>query len=189
MPLSPSSARQPIHTRRITCQGYRRDDGLWDIEGHLIDTKSYDVPQRLAGGFITAGTPIHGMWLRVTVDDGLVIQQVESIIDDAPFPPCSGIAPVFASLTGLSLAAGFMREVRQRFAGVLGCTHMVELIGSVATAAFQTIYPILSREMGERGRPQVIDSCHALAADGAVVAQAWPAYATGSAQPDGPAKD
>ncbi|MGH7035691.1 MAG: DUF2889 domain-containing protein, partial [Stellaceae bacterium] len=41
MPLSAAAPREPIHTRQIECRGFRRADGLWDIEGHLIDTKSY----------------------------------------------------------------------------------------------------------------------------------------------------
>lgn len=41
MPLSPPAAREHIHTRRVECQGFRRADGLWDIEGHLTDVKTY----------------------------------------------------------------------------------------------------------------------------------------------------
>ncbi len=38
MPLSPPAAsREHIHTRVVECRGYRRDDGLWDIEGHITD--------------------------------------------------------------------------------------------------------------------------------------------------------
>ena len=40
MPLSPPVSRSPVHTRRIECRSYRRDDGLFDIEGHLTDRKS-----------------------------------------------------------------------------------------------------------------------------------------------------
>ena len=42
MPLSPPAPREPIHTRAIDLRGYRREDGLWDIEGHLTDVKCYD---------------------------------------------------------------------------------------------------------------------------------------------------
>ena len=41
MPLSPPVGRQHLHTRRVTCQGFFREDGLWDIEGHITDEKSY----------------------------------------------------------------------------------------------------------------------------------------------------
>ena len=47
MPLSPSAPRQLMHNRAIECRGYEREDGLWDIEGHLVDTKTYaDVRAR-----------------------------------------------------------------------------------------------------------------------------------------------
>ena len=36
MPLPVSVQRQRLHTRRIECHGYRRNDGLWDIEGYLL---------------------------------------------------------------------------------------------------------------------------------------------------------
>jgi Protein of unknown function (DUF2889). len=35
MPLSEPVDREPRHARRVTCDGYRRADGLWDIEAHL----------------------------------------------------------------------------------------------------------------------------------------------------------
>ena len=32
MPLKPAAKRKHLHTRHITCEGFMRDDGLWDIE-------------------------------------------------------------------------------------------------------------------------------------------------------------
>ena len=40
MPLSRAVPRDHIHTREIRCRGFRRRDGLWDIEGVLEDTKT-----------------------------------------------------------------------------------------------------------------------------------------------------
>ncbi|HIK87341.1 MAG TPA: DUF2889 domain-containing protein, partial [Alphaproteobacteria bacterium] len=42
MTLSPFYKREKIHNRSIQCEGFKREDGLWDIEGHLKDTKTYD---------------------------------------------------------------------------------------------------------------------------------------------------
>ena len=44
--LPPAQARTLSHTRAVTYHGYRRDDGLWDIEAHLHDSKPapYEVP-------------------------------------------------------------------------------------------------------------------------------------------------
>ena len=56
MPLSPPVGRQHLHTRRITCQGFYRDDGLWDIEGritHLLLTDervACTLPAKIAAG-------------------------------------------------------------------------------------------------------------------------------------------
>ena len=41
MPLSAAADREHIHTRNVECRGYRRTDGLWDVEGHLTDVKAY----------------------------------------------------------------------------------------------------------------------------------------------------
>ena len=57
MPLpDPTSERTLLHTRTITCEGYARDDGLWDIDGWMTDVKTYDAPNQDRNG-IPAGEP------------------------------------------------------------------------------------------------------------------------------------
>ena len=58
--------RELLHTRRVRYEGYKRADGLWDIEAHLTDVKNHDY--KLKTGVRRAGQPIHDMWLRITVD-------------------------------------------------------------------------------------------------------------------------
>jgi hypothetical protein len=41
MPLPAPQARSHLHTRAVVFRGYHREDGLWDIEAALIDTKTY----------------------------------------------------------------------------------------------------------------------------------------------------
>ena len=41
--LDPTTAREPLHRRSIEIHGYKRDDGLYDVEGHLVDTKRRPV--------------------------------------------------------------------------------------------------------------------------------------------------
>ncbi len=65
MPLTSPSEREPVHTRTITCEGYERDDGLYDIDGWLTDTKSYAYTSTDRGE-VNAGVPVHGMGLRLT---------------------------------------------------------------------------------------------------------------------------
>ncbi len=48
MPLSPPQPRQHLHTRTIDLAGYYRDDGLWDIEAHIVEKKP--IPMKTSGG-------------------------------------------------------------------------------------------------------------------------------------------
>jgi hypothetical protein len=185
MPLTPAQPRETIHHRSVQCRGYRRDDGLWDIEGHLVDTKTYTFVNRERGE-ITPGEPIHEMWLRLTVDDDLVVHEIEAVTDASPFSICGDVTERFKQLQGLKIGRGWRRRVTQLLGGVHGCTHLVELLGPVATTAFQTIFPIKSRRKDAHAdgkKPPMLDSCHALATDGEVVRLHWPRFYTGPKHP------
>lgn len=61
MPLLTSPApRRHIHTRDVRSRGFLRDDGLWDIEGELLDEKTYTYADRDRGA-LPAGVPMHHM--------------------------------------------------------------------------------------------------------------------------------
>ncbi len=182
MPLSPPTNREQIHHRAVECRGYRREDGLWDIEGYLRDTKSYTFSNQDRGE-MEPGTPIHEMWLRLTVDDELLIHEAEASLDYGPYNICPRIATNYANLKGLRIGPGWRREINKIVGGVNGCTHLRELLGPVATTAFQTIYPIMSRQRrraGEKQRPAMLGSCHAYSADSEVVKRLWPDYYKGN---------
>jgi hypothetical protein len=198
MPLSPPVGRQHLHTRHVTCQGFFRDDGRWDIEGRITDTKSYEHPNEWRGP-LKAGEFVHDMSIRLTVDHKFTIVDVEATTDSSPYPVCRTVAPDFRKLIGLRIGGGFHREVRARLGGVHGCTHIVELLGPVATTAFQTVFSSKARELNRAHRlkagkltppedeptdkpprrPPVIDTCRAWASDGAVVKRWAPAFYTG----------
>lgn len=182
MSLSRPVPRQHLHTREIRCRGFRRDDGLWDIEGALEDTKTYSFANHDRGG-IVAGEPVHRMLIRLTVDDDMVVRGLEVATEAGPFAICGDIAPAFAALTGLKLGPGWRRAVLERLGGVRGCTHLVDLLlGPLTTTTLQTVAAARARrEGGDGGRPALIDSCHALAASGPVVQRQWPAFYAGSA--------
>ncbi len=181
MPLSPPTPRRHMHTRQIICQGFHRQDGLWDIEGQIIDTKTYDFANEDRGGVVRAGEAVHHMLVRLTIDEQRLIKAAEVAIDFAPFSICANIAPDFAGLVGMTLGPGFKKNLMAKFGGTHGCTHVVELMGPLATTAFQTLAGRADEQERRRDlvqRPPVIDRCHALAADGPVVARHWPRFAT-----------
>lgn len=179
MPLAEATAeRELIHHRKVECRGYRREDGLWDIEGHLVDTKTYDF-SNMDRGQVKSGEPVHEMWLRITVDDNLVIRETEASTEYGPFNVCPGGAPNFSRIKNIKIGPGFRREVNKLVGGAHGCTHLRELLLPMATTAFQTIIPIKIRQTkGHAGRnTALIGTCHAYAPGSEVVKRLWPDYA------------
>lgn len=187
MPLPPPVPRKHLHTRSITCTGYERDDGLWDIEATLTDVKTYSFPNHDRGE-IKAGEPLHGMWIRITVDTDLLIHDAVAVTDHGPFTICRDIAPAYSRLIGLRIGKGFDKEVRALFDGPHGCTHLRELLRPLATTAYQTIFPARERKRRKEAsdvRPGILDTCYALRTEGEVVQREWPAFYTGPAPAEG----
>lgn len=174
MPLSQPVPREEMHARRISCRGFRREDGLWDIEAELLDEKTHPMPN-VERGHIPAGATIHGMKIRVTIDRAALIHEAEVAMDDVPFTVCGAVAPDFKALKGLTIGPGFLRAVRERFGGTKGCTHVVDLLRPLAVVAWQTLLPF-SLEDGEEIASRAFDTCHALAVDGPMVARHWPEF-------------
>jgi hypothetical protein len=198
MPLSQPAEREELHKREIVIRGYRRRDGLYDIEAQLTDSKSHGFGNQ-DRGYIAAGEPLHGMWLRLTVDERMTIVAAEAATDHSPYAVCPSAAPNFSRLAGLRIKSGFLREANQVVGGPVGCTHIRELLQQVATTAFQTINPDRARRdllaSGERdqagsdrldtrvaqrmGAARIIDTCRAYASDGPIVKRRWPELYTG----------
>ncbi len=181
MPLGEPAPREALHKRQIDCRGYRRDDGRWDIEGHLTDAKTYDF-ENTDRGTVHAGEPVHEMWLRLTIDDDFKILAVEAATDHGPFNHCGAITPNFQRLVGVTIGKGFRRRTQRLLGGVAGCTHLVHLLGPMATTAMQTILPLRRRQLSGEAtttRPTLLDSCHVFASDSEVVKREWPEFYTG----------
>lgn len=200
MPLSQPAERERLHTRAIEINGYRRADGCYDIEAHLTDRKSFGQTN-FDRGYIEAGDPVHDMWLRLTVDEKMVIQAVEAVSDKTPYAMCPTAAPNFTRLAGMQIKAGFLREATHALGGSVGCTHLRELLQQMATTAFQTINPSRARrEMAAEGASveargsdafdtrisdkwgggnKMLNTCLAYDEKGPLVKRRWPHLYTG----------
>ncbi|MDQ7075928.1 MAG: DUF2889 domain-containing protein [Gammaproteobacteria bacterium] len=172
MPLTPAATRQIKHQRRITCDGFLREDGLWDIEAHLTDCKSYTFANRYRGE-IQAGEFLHNMSLRLTLDDNLLIHKIEAVTDDAPFASCPEVEQRFQALQGKRIIPGWRRQVQKHLGGVKGCTHLVDLLSVAATIAYQTVQP---KAPQNNNPPALLNSCHAFSANSEVVKVQWPEH-------------
>ena len=182
MPLSPAQPRARLHTRRIVIHGYERDDGLFDIEAQLTDTKSAEI-QSEDRGTIPAGEPLHGMFMRLTIDAQRMIVACEASTDYAPYSVCPQAAVNFSRLAGIRIQPGFMREAMGRVAGAQGCTHLRELLQQMATTAYQTLYSKSARAksgLSDESRG-LLGTCLAYAPDSPVVRRRWPDAYTGPA--------
>jgi len=180
MPI-PQVARELTHTRRIRYEGYKRADGLWDIEGHLSDIKSHDYELQL--GVRRAGQPVHEMWVRITIDDALNIRDAIAGSDAVPYlNTCERIAPAYQCLIGMNLLRDFRRQVKAHLGAVRGCTHMTEMLGGFPTAAIQTLSGERDKTAQSGHKPFQLDQCHALATNGALVKQFYPQWFQPSAE-------
>ena len=180
MPLSTPSERKLTHTRVVTCRGFERPDGLWDIEGRIVDTKPYAFPNQDRGGEIKADEPLHDMSIRLTIDASLEVHDAEAVIDDSPYNYCKCVTPVVRQLIGLRIAPGWTLKSRSAMGKNRGCTHLTELLGPMATTAIQTLSSKRPKR-NKTGKNQLkkssapfIDSCHALSVNSPVVKRHWP---------------
>ena len=177
------SSRRHVHTRSITVDAYARDDGLWDLEAVLTDTKSRDFP--LAAGMRKAGDPVHDMVLKVTIDTRLNVLAAHAESRWVPYPGyCDTIGPDYQKLVGLNLLHDFRKEVQARLGGTRGCAHITELARVLPTAAvqafagevFETRDAAYESHHEDETKPWQLDRCHALRSDAPAVAKFYPRW-------------
>ncbi len=138
MPLPPPVPRNQLHTRTTTFQGFARDDGLWDIEGTLRDTKSQAFT--IAGeGVWQPGEAIHGMTIRATIDRSFKIHAIAVAMDDVPHPECPQAQAPMHRMIGATMGPGWRKAIDTQLGGIQGCAHLRELLFNMATAAYQTL--------------------------------------------------
>ena len=185
MPLSPPKPRQHLHTRDIDLRGYFREDGLFDIEVHFSDKKTYTYENRWRG-HVASGYPVHDMSIRVSLDCDLVIREIEAVMDVQPYQMCSDILGNFQKLVGIKVGPGWNKRVRAAVGGTAGCTHLAELMGPIATVAFQTMsgdYPrqLMGKETSEDGGdsesvPFMLNGCYTWRVSSPIVKEDYPEY-------------
>ena len=181
MTLSKPEIRNHIHTRDIKCYGYKRKDGLWDIEGSIIDTKTYSFDNTDRNG-ISSGEPIHHMQVRITLDDDLMVKSAEASTISSPYSICPSITPNFKKLKGIKIGPGWRKQIKKMFGGVKGCTHIRDLLaGPLAVTAYQTIIPYKQKKQFSpppEEIPSLLNTCVAFSEDSQVVRSRWPQFSS-----------
>jgi endonuclease IV len=99
----------------------------------------------------------------------LTVQAIDAKTVHAPYPPCPQFPDRFGKLVGQRIEPGWTAKVRLLLGGRWGCTHLVELMGPLATTAVQTVYAWRG-EIGDHIDDSVappadfINTCHTFAA-------------------------
>lgn len=180
--------RRPVHTRRIAFEGFLREDGLWDIDCELRDTKADAIVMR-ERGVLPAGEPVHLLRVRLTVDDHLTIHDVQTGALDVPFQECHRTTgEPMRKLIGLTMGPGWRKAIEGAIGGTGGCTHLRELVFNAATAAFQMIPHYRATHGGKKDDtetmgdkpPFYMGKCMTWAFDGAVVQRLAPQFYRGA---------
>jgi hypothetical protein len=174
--MTNSIERNEIHHRQIDIRFFQRADGLFEIEGRLLDRKSHPFHRFLPERDIPAGTPLHDILVRLVVDESLLVHDASATLAASPFEVCRGAANTLAPLKGLRIGAGWNKRVRELLGGAASCTHIVELLGPMATTALQGLAPqrMARIQPGSDQHKLRIDSCYAYGRDREVVARLWP---------------
>ncbi len=179
-PVTGEVTREELHERRINMRGYRRSDGLYEVEGRVIDEKPHDFTAPGMGGRTTAAhESIHEMGVVLVFDEDLLVHDVRTFTVASPYRECTEGGRALAALKGLRIASGWNREIRNRLGPGTSCTHLVELLVPLATVAFQTLS--LARvgrpdTLDKNGRPLKVDSCYAYREGGELVLHHWPTW-------------
>lgn len=176
MELSPPAApRELQHDRTIRVRGYEREDGLFDVEAELLDTRTFDV--ELSDRPIPAGTPMHQMKARLTVNVEMEILAAEAITLYGPYMICPGGAASFSKLVGLTIKSGFLKAANEVIGGAAGCTHIREFLQQMATVVHQATFRSRWRRTPEvftKPSARQLNTCFAYDSAGERVRAKWP---------------
>ena len=185
MPLPAPAPRKHLHTRTIKCEGFEREDGLFDIEAQIVDVKTYDTEEPYRGTR-KAGAPVHDMQLRLTLERDMTVRAIEVTTNSAPYDICPSVAPGYQKLIGARVGGGWRKAVTEAVGRTKGCTHITELLMPAATVAFQTMGSWKPQEGAAAGaKPAFIDGCKAWASDGPVVKKLFPLHFRPGSDPAG----
>lgn len=179
--------REELHFRRIDMRGWRRSDGLYEVEGRVTDRKPHAFKAPNGSKVVPANEPIHDMGVKLVFDGDMLVNDIVAFTDSAPYPDCYAAGHALEVLKGVRIASGWSGEVHRRLGGEKSCTHLMQILIPLGTTAFQSLSMVrLARPevLAAGGRPVKVDSCYAYAANREVVMRKWPAFYTGPAVPE-----
>lgn len=178
-PPASRPTREPLHSRNIKMDGFRRSDGLFEVEARLTDTKPFNFRPVSDDKVINAGDLIHNMAVHIVFDEDLRVHDVIAFTDAAPYADCHDGPQTLKTLIGLRMVGGWSSEIRKRLSGAASCVHLAGLMVPMATAAHQALGGWRLREAGGHqamDKPISLNTCLAYASHGQIVRRHWPEH-------------
>ena len=170
------SKGKKLHTRKIEITTYAYDGQRIMIEGLLKDDRFQDF-HGITGETFPPGV-VHHMTIRLLVNcSNLSIEDVAVQMATVPGgEACLETIDSLAPLKGLTVTKGFTLKVKKLAGGTKGCTHLVELIQTMAPAVIQglgvhqSLQPSpFNPERAKKFVQYLVNTCNAWREDGLFV--------------------
>ena len=134
------SRRLNIHNRTYQTEAFAEEDGRLRVVGQLTDVKPIGLGP-------ADGEPlvVHDMTLELLVEvPSFEIVDVTAVMHTHPYDLCTSILPDYRAMIGLSVARGFLNEVRRLYGGPRGCSHLTALVQAMAPVAIQASWALVT---------------------------------------------
>ena len=169
-----SQVKEKIHQREMKISTYSAENDQIIVEGILIDNRLIDT-FHLSGGKRPADT-VHHLIIRMLVDKRLVIRQIETEMPETPHEECPKTMESLQELTGMKISRGFTTKVKDKFGNGRGCSHLSNLIVSMAPAAIQGFWTKVSSkplptDLKYKMKLLLADNCWVWRSDGTALKQ------------------
>jgi hypothetical protein len=169
------SKGKKLHTRKIEVTTYDYDGQKIIVEGRLKDDRFQDS-YLITGEKFPRGA-IHHMTIRLLVNcSNLLIEDVDVDMISVPREVCRETNDCLTQIKGLTITKGFTLKVKKIAGGNKGCTHLVELIQTMAPAVFQGYAAYQAQKPASLDSNHekmvlqfLINTCHAWREDGPFV--------------------
>jgi hypothetical protein len=169
------SKGKKLHTRNIEVATYEYDGQRIIVEGRLKDDR-FQESHAITGETFPSGV-IHHMTIRLLVNcSNLLIEDVDVDMISVPRKVCRETIDCLALIKGLTITKGFTLKIKKMAGGNKGCTHLVELLQTMAPAVFQGFAAHQSQkplafdpDQAKRMLQFLVNTCYAWREDGPFV--------------------
>lgn len=164
-----------LHARNIEVNTYDYDGQRIMVEGFLKDERFQE--SRLVTGEKFPSGVIHHMSVRMLVNcTNLMIEDINVELISVPRGICHETRECLAPVKGLIITKGFTSKVKKIAGGNKGCTHLVELLLTMAPAAIQGFAAYQAQKPTGVDQDHLnmmamylVDTCHAWREDGPLI--------------------